>query len=78
MTDIIIAHLNRIEQMILGMDSPRLSKDNACKFLKVGRPKLQYLFEHEKITRYIDEWGEEYYLKSDLINYLESNGIRRR
>ena len=78
MTELLLQRLDRIEQMILGTDSPRLSRDNACKFLKIGRPKLQYLFEHEKITKHIDEWGEEYYLKSDLINYLESNGIRRR
>ncbi|OGU58270.1 MAG: hypothetical protein A2V66_03525 [Ignavibacteria bacterium RBG_13_36_8] len=67
--------LNRIEEKIdlLSINSPRLSRNEAKKFLKVGESKLRYLVKMERIKQYYDEFGKVYYLRSNLMNYLESN-----
>lgn len=73
MIDPILQELATIKNLISASESPRLSKEKACKFLGVGKPKLKMLYIKGKIHKYVDDWGEEYYLKSDLLEYLKSN-----
>ena len=65
--------ISDIMAALTGVESPRLSREQACKYLKIGRPKLEILIREKKVDKFVDEWGEEYYVKPNLDKYLLNN-----
>jgi hypothetical protein len=74
----IAAEITQIKNMLTGVESPRLSREQCCKYLKIGRPKLEILIREKKIEKYVDEWGQEYYMKPNLDKYLLNNESHKK
>ena len=71
MNELILERLSVIEKLIQASQSPRLSKKEACKFLKIGRDKFDQELGMRHIKQHVDRWGQKYYLKDELLNYLK-------
>jgi hypothetical protein len=66
--------IKNLRQILLSnYESPRLTKEHAAKYLKIGKDKMLVLIKEKKIIKYVDEWGSVYFLKTNLDRYLESN-----
>ena len=65
--------LERIEKKIDELASPKLSRKQAKKFLRYGEPKFRFLLKVNRIHAHKDDFNEEYFLRSELQAYLESN-----
>jgi len=62
--------LDRIENLILGDASPRLSRREAAKFMKMGEKKFVWLVTRGIVKEHHDHFGERYYLKDELMKVL--------
>ena len=57
---------------MLSLQSPRMSRNNAKRFLKLGEDKFRLLIKMGLIKEYRDEFNQRYFLRHNLMNYLES------
>jgi hypothetical protein len=62
--------LDRIENLILKDASPRLSRREAQKFMKMGEGKFVWLITRGIVKEHHDYFGERYYLKDELMKVL--------
>ena len=62
--------LERIERKINLLNSPRLTQREARRYLRIGDSKFRALLSMGKIKRFIDEFGQGYFLRQNLDNYL--------
>ena len=66
----LLERLKRIESLLMENQSPRLSKDEARKFMKMGNDKFSLLVKRGIIKEFLDHFGERYYLKQQLMKVL--------
>ncbi len=64
--------LSSLKKMIEKNTSPKMSKERAMKYLKYGKPKFELEILNGRIQKRVDAFGEEYYLRNELDNYLEA------
>ncbi len=62
--------LDRLEKLIIGSASPRMSRKEAQKFMKLGEGKFIVLIRRGIIQEHYDHFGERYYLKDELMKVL--------
>lgn len=66
--------------MCLKVDTPRLTRNEAKKFLAIGEDKFRVLKRIGLIKERIDHWGAKYYLRHELLKVLEDDSplIKKR
>lgn len=69
----ILNRLERIEKLIKnGKEvTPRLTRNEAKKFLAIGEVKFRTLKRLGMIKERVDLFGQKYYLKDELINLMK-------
>ncbi|MDX9924087.1 MAG: hypothetical protein RBS48_04935 [Ignavibacteriaceae bacterium] len=73
---LILEEIGLLKEMIAGADSPRFSQKKAKRFLQLGDDKFKRLVKSGRVRVYKDDFGDLYYMKNDLMEYLESNIVR--
>jgi len=77
----IIKRLESMEQLLAAMaesgktDTPRLSRNEAKKFLVIGEEKLRILEMKGLIKKRVDLFGQAYYMRDELIELLKKGMI---
>lgn len=67
--------IDELKDLILSLkvDSPKLSRKEARKFLKCGDDKFKVYLLTGRIKKRYDDFKHEYYLRHELLQLLENN-----